>query len=301
MTKKSTKPTVSKIKKVGIIIKANIPEANTLALEAALFLKSQKIAVSFATESKDLCAVLSGTKCESKEVLTQTCDLLCVFGGDGTFISIGRYMIGRSIPILGFNMGHLGFLTEFKKSEMHEALTAAIRGELEVSERKMLECTLQRGKKVIVSTPVVNDVVISKGEIARIFDIEVNVDGKSVTKIRGDGLVIATPTGSTAYLLAAGGPIVEPTVPAIAIAAICPHSVTLRPLVIHDRSKVTLIPLFKGGKVILTLDGQSSFDLELGDLVRVTRYEANSLLILKSPKRDYYSLLREKLKYGYRD
>lgn len=290
-----------KIKKVGIVIKQNIPEANTLALEAALFLKSQKIAVAFASESKDLCAVLTGTKCESKEALVQTCDLICVFGGDGTFISIGRLMSGRCVPLLGFNIGHLGFLTEFKKSEMHEALNSAIRGELEISERKMLECTLMRGKKVIVSTPVVNDVVVSKGEIARIFDIEVNVDGRSVTKIRGDGLVVATPTGSTAYLLAAGGPIVEPTVPAIAIAAICPHSVTLRPLVIRDSSKVTLIPLFKGGKVILTLDGQSSFDLELGDLIRVTRYEPNPLWILKSPKRDYYSLLREKLKYGYRD
>ena len=289
------------IKKVGIVIKHSVPEANQYALQMAEILKKRKVEVAFASESKDVCTQAMGTLCQSKEELISTCDFIVVLGGDGTFISVGRLMIEKSIPILGVNMGQLGFLTEFKLAEIEESLIAAINGELEISERTMLECTLKRGKELLIQSPIVNDVVISKGEIARIFDIEVNVDGRMVAKIKGDGLIISTPTGSTAYTLAAGGPVLEPKVPAMAMTAVCPHAVTLRPLIIHDTAEVTLIPQFKACRVILTLDGQKSFDLELGDLIRVTRYNKHAMKMFVSPKRDYYALLREKLKYGYRD
>lgn len=289
------------VKKVGIVIKHSVPEANAWALQAAEILKKKKIEVAFASESKDVCTKAMGTLCETKEDLIRNCDFIMVLGGDGTFISVGRLMIEKSIPILGVNMGQLGFLTEFKLNEMEESLVAAVNGELEISERTMLECTLKRGKEVLIKAPIVNDVVVSKGEIARIFDVEVNVDGRMVAKIKGDGLIISTPTGSTAYTLAAGGPVMEPKVPAMAITAVCPHAVTLRPLILPDTADVVLIPQFRSGRVILTLDGQKSFDIELGDLVRVTKYDKHKLKIFKSPKRDYYSLLREKLKYGYRD
>ncbi|MBI2607070.1 MAG: NAD(+)/NADH kinase [Deltaproteobacteria bacterium] len=288
------------IRKVGIVIKQKVTEANTLALEAAAYLKKRDVAVAFASESQDVCLLATGTTCESKDELIRTCDLIVVFGGDGTFISIARLMAERSVPILGVNMGQLGFLTEFKKTEVHGGLEAALAGKLQTSERMMLECTLRRGDRTIVQIPVVNDVVITKGEIARIFDLEVSIDAKPVTTMKGDGLIIATPSGSTAYCLAAGGPILEPSVPAIAMVAICPHSLTLRPLILHDSSKITLIPQFKGGRVILTLDGQASYEIELGDTILVTRHEKHPLKILCSPQRDYFSLLREKLKYGYR-
>jgi NAD+ kinase len=199
------------------------------------------------------------------------------------------------------NMGQLGFLTEVKKTEMISALDAALKGQLPVSERTMLECVHSRKGKTVSSTVIVNDIVVSRGAIARIFDLKVLVDNKLVTNIKADGIIVSTPTGSTAYCLAAGGPIVTPDVAAMAIAPICPHSLTLRPLIIPDTSEVTVIPQFKSGTVILTLDGQASMELKSGDVIKVTKYTRHPLRILRSPERDYYSLLREKLKYGYRD
>ncbi len=289
------------IKKIGIVIKHKVPEANELALQAAEYLRKKKIDVTFASESKEMCSAVMGSTCASKEDLIRHTDLILVLGGDGTFLSVARLMVEKSIPILGVNMGQLGFLTEFKKTECMQGLQSAIEGELEIGERSMLECTYKRGTEIITKAPIVNDVVVSKGEIARIFDVEVNVDGKHVTQIKGDGVILSTPTGSTAYCLAAGGPVIEPTVPAMALTAICPHSVTFRPMILRDTAQVELIPQFKGGKAVLTLDGQTSFNLEIGDLIQVSKFKTHQLKILRSPKRDYFSLLREKLKYGYRD
>lgn len=292
---------MASIKRVGIVIKQRVTEANELALQAAVYLKKKKISAIFAAESKDVCDQALGVVCANKPDLIKKSDLIMVLGGDGTFVSVARLMEKRCIPILGINMGQLGFLTEFRKTEMIDGLSAAIRGRLPISERTMLECSLVRKGKVIHSGPVVNDVVVSKGAIARIFDMEVSVDGKLVTNIKADGLIISTPTGSTAYNLAAGGPIVEPSVPAIVMAPICAHSLTLRPLVFSHESKVTIAPRYKSGTVVLTLDGQVSFDLRPNDVIKVTRFKKHPLQIYSWPKRDYYSLLREKLKYGYRD
>ncbi|MEW6057362.1 MAG: NAD(+)/NADH kinase [Bdellovibrionota bacterium] len=276
------------IKTVGIVTKHNLPEARKLASDAATFLKKLKVKV-----------FLSGRI--SKEDLIKKCDLILVLGGDGTFISVARRMIARSVPLLGVNMGQLGFLTEVKKSEMYQALHAALKGELQVSHRTMLECSLTRNGKLISKNPIVNDIVVSRGAIARIFDLQVLVDDLLVTNMKADGLIISTPTGSTAYCLAAGGPIVAPNVPAMAIAPICPHSLTLRPLIIPDTSVIKLVPDCRGGSVILTLDGQTSLDIKTGDVIKITKYKKHPLKILHSLERDYYSLLREKLKYGYRD
>jgi NAD+ kinase len=273
---------------VGIVVKKNLPEATKLAHEAMAYL-----------EKKGRKVIIDGEN--EKEDVVKKADLVVVLGGDGTFLSIARRMIARSIPILGINMGQLGFLTEVKMNEMFSALDAALKGRLEISERTMLECSLTRKGKKISSTPIVNDVVVSRGAIARIFDMQVMVDKMLVAHIKADGLIIATPTGSTAYCLAAGGPIVNPQVSAMEIAPICPHSLTLRPLIIPDTSEVTVTPVYRGGTVILTLDGQSSIELRSGDTIKVTRYKKHPLRILASPERDYYSLLREKLKYGYRD
>lgn len=276
------------IKTIGIVSKHNVPEAQKLAREAADHLKKKNIKV---VHDHD----------DAKEDMIKRSDLIVVFGGDGTFLSVARQMKTKSIPILGVNMGQLGFLTEIKKSEMIASLDAALKGKLPVSERIMLECAHVRKGKTLSKTVVVNDIVVSRSEIARIFDMQVSVDGSLVADIKADGLIVSTPTGSTAYSLAAGGPIVTPNVAAMVIAPICPHSLTLRPLVIPNDSEITVVPKFKSGTVILTLDGQASVDLKSGDEVCVTRFSKHVLKILRSPERDYYSLLREKLKYGYRD
>lgn len=279
---------MSSIKTVGIVVKHNVPEARKLALEAKAFL-----------ERKGRRVYLDGDQ-QTDEIIRKS-DLMLVLGGDGTFLSVARRMIRRSIPILGVNMGQLGFLTEIKKTEMLEALDSALKRRLEIRERTMIECTHSRGDKRLSRTIVVNDVVVSRGAIARIFDMRVQVDGKLVANIKADGLIVSTPTGSTAYCLAAGGPIIVPEVAAMEIAPICPHSLTLRPLIIPDKSEIMIIPQYKSGTVVLTLDGQSSADLRSGDVITITKFAQHPLRVLKSRERDYYSLLREKLKYGYRD
>jgi len=281
--------------RIGLVIKHNVPEARALALEAAAFLQKKRKTVYFDENAGQEKSVLT------KEQMVRRCDLIVVFGGDGTLLSVARLMIQKSIPILGVNMGQLGFLTEVKKSEIFDALASAIKGKLPTSERVMLECTLTRRGKEIMRTPIVNDVVISKGSIARIFDTEVSVDDLLVANIKADGIIVSTPTGSTAYSLAAGGPIIEPSVPAMVLAPICPHSLTLRPLVLPDTAAITMVPQFKSGTVILTLDGQASIELKPQDCIRITRYRKHALKLLHAKTRDYYSLLREKLKYGYRD
>ena len=273
---------------IGIVAKKNHAEAKKLSIEVIDFLKKRKI------------SALSDSE-HTIDNLIKRSSLIIVLGGDGTFLSVARRMIQRSIPILGVNMGQLGFLTEVKKVEIFEALKLALKGKLETSERMMVQCTLHRKNQQIEKAVVVNDVVVSRGAIARIFDMKVSVDKHLVTHIKADGLIIATPTGSTAYCLAAGGPIVYPKVEAMAITPICPHSLTLRPLIIPDSSEITITPLYKSGSVVLTLDGQTSVDLRSGDIIKIKKFEKHSLKILHTSKRDYYSILREKLKYGYRD
>ena len=277
-----------KIKTIGIVTRPNQPEAETLAKEAEAFLTKEKRKVYL---SRDM----------DKDEMIKKCDLIVVLGGDGTFIGVGRRMSQRSIPILGINLGQLGFLTEVKKEEFFQALNMALHGRLPISERTMLECTLIRKGKTLLKLPVVNDVVITKGAIARIFDMQVLVDDMLVTNLKGDGIIVSTPTGSTAYCLAAGGPIITPDVAAIAIAPICPHSLNLRPLVIPDTVKLTIIPQYWSGSVVLTLDGQTSVDIKSYDVVKITKFKKHPLRIMHWIERDYYSLLREKLKYGYRD
>lgn len=280
-----------KFKKVGILVKQGHPEALDLAQLLSEFLKKKHIHTS-TCGSENLKAKLS---------LVKTSDLILVLGGDGTFIGIARLMSQKSIPILGVNMGQLGFLTEFKKSEIIDGLSSALDGHLETQTRTMFECTLNRKNKTLLNAVVVNDVVITKGDIARIFDMGVFVDSALVADIKADGIIISTPTGSTAYNLAAGGPIIDPSVPAMAITPICPHSLTLRPLIVPDSSKITVVPRHKSEQVMLSLDGQNSMQLKSGDEVHIVKFTKHSLKILKSPDRDYFSLLREKLKFGFRD
>jgi NAD+ kinase len=304
-----------KVRKVGFVIKHHQPEAASLAAELSQYILGRGIDLAFARESSEVAREVTQMmrnydfetgrgriQVVPKPRLVDVSDLIIVLGGDGTFLSIARLMKSRSVPVLGINMGQLGFLTETKRSEAFERVDQLLSGERPVvSDRVLLEVTLLRNNKVVFSGPVVNDVVISKGAIARIIGMEILIDHQVVNEMRADGIIVSTPTGSTAYSLAAGGPIVEPSLPALILTPICPHALTQRPLVVPDNKELQILLKQRPGHVLLTLDGQDVVDMKEDDVVRIRRFTKHSLKLITSPSRDYYSLLREKLKFGLRD
>lgn len=315
MLSNTMKAKVSKIqlKRVGFVIKHRHPEAAALAVDLATLVLDKKLDVAFATESAHIADELvqmvqdrigslkKRIKVVEKPRLVDLADLIIVLGGDGTYLSIARLMRKRSVPVMGINMGTLGFLTEIKKSEAFDTINEILDGEPTVmSERALLEVTLRRQNKLIFQGPVVNDAVISKGAIARIIGMEISIGDQVINHVRADGIIVSTPTGSTAYSIAAGGPILEPSLGALVLTPICPHSLTQRPLVIPDRMEVHIRLHDRPGHVLLTLDGQDAVDMRENDIVTVRRFQKHSLKLISSPTRDYFSLLREKLKFGMR-
>jgi NAD+ kinase len=226
-------------------------------------------------------------------------EMIIVLGGDGTLLSVARQVWNKSIPILGVNLGGLGFLTEITLDELYPVLERVVRDDFEINEREALNAgVIRRGEKV-AEFIVLNDAVINKGALARIIDLETTINGEYLSTFRSDGLIISTPTGSTAYNLSAGGPIVYPSLHTIIITPICPHTLTIRPIIIPDDVKIRALLKSRNEEVILTLDGQQGFTLEFEDVVEVGKAEGRILLI-KSPYRHYFELLREKLKWGER-
>ena len=307
-----TKGSIS-IKRIGFIVKHEHEEAMELALDLAKFSLIRGLEVVFATESTDIARLLqemtremggvrSKIRIVQKPKMVDVTDLIMVLGGDGTFLSIARLMKQKSVPVMGVNMGKLGFLTEVKKGEAFDSLKFILSGVPPMlSNRFLLEVTLKRKGKVIFQAPVVNDAVISKGAIARIIGTQITINGKLVSTVRADGIIVSTPTGSTAYSLAAGGPVIEPTLDAVVLTPICPHSLTHRPLVVSNSSEIQVRLTQRPGHVLLTLDGQDVIDLKEEDIIVVRRYSKHPLRIVSSPTRDYFSLLREKLKFGTRE
>jgi NAD+ kinase len=226
-------------------------------------------------------------------------DLLVVLGGDGTLLSAVRALDGCEVPILGVNLGFLGFLTEITLDELYPTLDAVLEGKTGVDGRMVLEASVERRGSQRGTYRVLNDVVVNKGAVARISDVEVRVDGRYLTNYKADGLIVATPTGSTAYSLSAGGPIVDPQLPAILLTPICPHTLTHRPLLLDHTATVEIRLVSKNGDVFLSLDGQEGFELQEDDLVRIRQSDRRALLV-QSPTRDYYQVLRRKLVWGGR-
>ncbi len=286
-------------KVIGFVIKHHHAEAAQLGAELLKELLAQGVTVRVADESKDFIAKNPGVVPTPKAELVDVCDWIVVLGGDGTFISVARLMKEKSVPVLGVNLGQLGFLTEIKRSEALETIRSMLEGKPQsISQRALLDVRVMRAGKAIFQGPVVNDAVISKGAIARIIGLDVAVDGKWAHSVRADGLIVSTPTGSTAYSLAAGGPIVEPSVPALILTPICPHSLTQRPLLIPDRSQISICLKDRPGQVLLTLDGQDVVDLKENDVVEVRKFQKHTLQLVSSGQRDYFGLLREKLSFG---
>jgi NAD+ kinase len=225
--------------------------------------------------------------------------MIIVLGGDGTLLSVARLVGDHEVPILGVNLGGLGFLTEITLEELYRVLERVIQGDFITDERVVLNAAVIRRGERMAEFTVLNDAVIDKGALSRIIDLETTINGQYLTTFKSDGLIISTPTGSTAYNLSAGGPIVYPSLHCIIVTPICPHTLTNRPIVIPDDVKIRSILQTKQQEVILTLDGQQGFSLEFEDVVEVRKAEGRILLI-KSPYRHYFEVLREKLKWGER-
>ncbi len=235
-------------------------------------------------------------KCTHTENVWHNADLLVVIGGDGTLLRAIRMSAHKEVPILGVHMGYLGFLTEVTANEVCDALESVIKGDYIQEERTMFNATIVRDGNTISSQHVLNDVVINKSALARIIDIEVWTNSTFITCYRADGLIVSTPTGSTAYNLATGGPIVHPKVDAIILTPICPHVLSNRSIVLPDFQEVAII--VNSGKssddIYLTLDGQRGFPLKTGDKIVVKRGELKAIM-LRFPYRDYFEILRSKL------
>jgi len=226
-------------------------------------------------------------------------DLIVVLGGDGTLISVARTAHTEGIPLLGVNLGSLGFLTETALDRLDPVIAAVSAGKCSIEERMMLEVEVLHGERAHGPFVVLNDAVINKAALARMIEMEAAVDGAYLTTYRADGLIVATPTGSTAYSLAAGGPIVYPDLEALIVTPICPHTLTNRSLVVPGRVTVE-VAIHSGGQDIhLTLDGQIGIGLEPSDLVRIRKASARTRLV-HCPDREWFGVLRQKLKWGER-
>lgn len=230
------------------------------------------------------------------EELAAHVDVLGVFGGDGTLLYAARLVGLKGIPIIGINLGSLGFLTKFKIEEMHAAFEDLFAGRCQTQERMLLDVEVLKGGERAARYFALNDAVINKGALARIIDLEVHVNELPMLMTRADGLIVSTPTGSTAYSLSAGGPILYPTLDAILIAPICPHTLTNRPIVIPNSEELK-IRLRRGNDVMLTVDGQVGMPLQEQDCLKISRAESSICLALPSES-TFFDLLREKLRWG---
>ncbi len=231
-----------------------------------------------------------------KEELVAAADLIVVLGGDGTLLSVAR-RAGPDTPILGVNMGQLGFLTEVTEREAMEMLARVLAGRYELDRRMTLTARLERAGHLIHRFRALNDVAITNGALARIVDLMVSVNGVPFCAYRADGLVIATPTGSTAYSLSAGGPIVEPTVQVLVVSPISPHTLSHRPIVLPPTSEIRVEVTSREQDVLLTIDGQEGMPLKRGDAVVVSR-SPRLVSLVRAPNRTYYEVLRSKLHWG---
>ena len=280
----------------GIIIKRNKPEALSLARDIVGWLSARGVKV---LVEKEVAEQIGHPDHIDRDGIPSRADLLIVLGGDGTLLSVARLSRVESIPVLGINLGGLGFLTEISKEETFPVLEKIIAGDFETEQRLMLKATILRRGEIIGESTVLNDIVINKGVLARIIDMETHIDGAYLTTFKADGLILATPTGSTAYSLAAGGPIVYPSLNSIIVNPICPHTITNRPLVVHDTATVKIILKTANQNVHITLDGQVGMPLQGGDVVEAHKAPGHIQLI-RSPYKTYFELLRTKLRWGER-
>ncbi len=284
------------LKKIGIFAKKNHPDVELITADICARLQQEQIEVLLEDSLAEQIGQVNGTAGDEIPALV---DMVIVLGGDGTLISVARQIGDRNIPIVGVNLGQLGFLTEVTRDELPEMLDRIIAEDYQVSDRMMLDAAIRRDGEVVGKFTVLNDVVINKGALARIIDMETCVDGRHLSSYKADGLIVSTPTGSTGYNLAAGGPIIYPDINSLLITPICPHMLTNRPIMIWSRSVIEIKVKFQDDVVFFTGDGQVGRKLLPGDIVEVRRSKSRTRLVA-SPTKDYFEILRTKLSWGER-
>ena len=287
--------------RVGIVAKRGLRAAADHLDQLASWLRARRIEPFFDTDTGTLTNAAGETR--SRDDLPRDVDLVVVMGGDGTLLSMATRiaLTGRDTPILGVNFGSLGFLTETRIDELYTVLESVLEGEATFDDRALLAADAYRAREHFDSRIVLNDVVFTKAALSRIIELSVSVGADLVTKVKADGLIVATATGSTAYNLAAGGPIIHPRADAIVLTPIAPHTLTNRPIVIPGGEIIEIRPQVVTGveDIYVTYDGQSGYPLQQDDVIRVRRSE-RKLRLVKAPARSYFELLREKLMWGER-
>jgi NAD+ kinase len=293
----TTLPRAKRIRSVGVVFKTQPRRAARILRQLAAWLDRHGIARSLDLQTAALMG--RGASGMDREAMAARSDVIVVVGGDGTLLSVAREMGASRTPLLGVNLGSLGFLTEVRIEELLPAMQSVVSGRYRVASRMRLRVEILRAGVVIARHDVLNDVVINKSALARILDIHVEVDRRFMTVFKADGLIVSTPTGSTAYSLSAGGPIVDPSLAAILLCPICPHTLTNRPVVAPDRSVVDVALDHNHGNVYVTIDGQVGSPFLPGDRIRI-RKSRHPVRLVELPQKDYFAVLRQKLKWGGR-
>ncbi|HEX6729209.1 MAG TPA: NAD(+)/NADH kinase [Pyrinomonadaceae bacterium] len=291
---------MSSIKRIGLVIKPHQPEALKTTCELTKWLADRGIELVGGPEIERERIELA-TGCSVREVpadkLAHEVDLVLVLGGDGTMIATARLIGDTEVPVLGVNFGGLGYLAEFRFEELYAALESILAGNYRLDKRVMLDVELHRGKELITHNRVLNDVVINKSALARIIEIETYFNQQFVNSFRADGLIVSTPTGSTAYNLSAGGPVIFPSMNAVVVTPICPFTLSNRPIVVPDDAGIELCLKTENEEVALTLDGQVGFSLQVDDRVVIQKSHTTFSLI-QPANRNYFDVLRDKLRWG---
>ncbi len=285
------------IKKIGITSKPKKTEIREIVPALVEWLRQRDIEVYL---DKETGATLERPDpCLTRKEVTTRVDLVVVLGGDGTLLATARALNRKPVPILAVNLGGLGFLTVITREELYPTLEKVLAGDFQTDRRVQIEAEIVRGDEVISSFLALNDMVLNKGAIARVLDFDVWVDGQFISTYKSDGLIVSTPTGSTAYSLAAGGPVIAPLVQAFIVTPICAHTLTNRPIVLPDSATIEVAVKSQRESVYVTVDGQVGIAVRSEDTVRIRR-ASSCVELIRSPQTNYFEILRQKLKWGER-
>lgn len=298
---------MAQLKNITIVLKPKVTaEFESIIPNLAMWLHRRKKTVIFLSKEKErLIKIFKGNLnnlnfVEEKDLHNDT-DLIITMGGDGTLIGVSRNVKKNSPPIFGVNMGHLGFITEFSKVEFYDQLENTIKGNYKLTSLPLYQVEVTKKNKMSFKGTFLNDLVINNNQISRMLTLSVESEGEHIYNLSGDGLIISSPIGSTAYSLAAGGPIISPSVNAITLTPICAHSLTHRPLVIPDNTSVTIKAAKPDEMIKLTLDGQEAVVVTSQDTIKISKRKTLHVKLIKNPERTYFRTLKEKFTHGMRD
>ncbi len=282
------------MKKIGLFCKPKAPSAANTLSKLIHWLRKLNCQVFLDTATA---TIINESSSHSKATISEIADLLIVLGGDGTLLSVARATHPHNVPILAVNLGSLGFLAEISLDELYPTLENILNEKFKIESRMLLNAYIWRNGKKVEDYNVLNDIVINKGVVARVINLQVLVDGQYMTSYRADGLIIATPTGSTAYSLSAGGPIIHPSMQTLVLSPICPFTLTNRSILIPDQSIIQVKLDAEYNDVRVTLDGQESYKMKAGDILEIQKTKT-TLQLIKGPNKNYYKILRKKLHWG---